>query len=111
MENEPNFNVNILEIIQEMNSFPVGRLGQFDSFIGDIAEKLYDTYEYICELVNTNPIPLTEIEKIRKFLPAIIELFNATYDTEYESHYMDRLQHMLGGMIDDMRTILGEKID
>ena len=97
---ESSLSLDITIEIKEVQSLKITQINKFDSLLMDIANKVYDTYEYILdskkEPAKIKNVVKEESEKMIKDLTRIEKqsraLMDLLYAMDYESKNMDRLQ-------------------
>ena len=93
----------LLDLSLEIKKVNNLTLKQIDEFFSELTNKIYDTYDYICELDETpiyiKTLSSKEIEVLKGNLQRInkqsIELNDMLCDIDYENKNIDRTQHML----------------
>ena len=97
---------------KKTEAFPMSQHSKFDGFLLDVANAIYDTYEYIIEFdydvikgINRKELEkmIVDLERIEKqsteFLDYLCEL-------DFDSKNMDRVQMGLCNMEDEIPVIL-----
>ncbi|MFM7021965.1 MAG: hypothetical protein ACKOXB_03235 [Flavobacteriales bacterium] len=106
------FSIQLSAFIQQLNTLPVSQLYKLDSILSDLANHVYDIGEYTSDLLEG--ADAFDIEQKSKTLQEIVDLekelislSDILYKMDYDSHYMDRTQHTLAGVFDDVEELKG----
>lgn len=96
---------------EKVNTMPATQLKKLDEILFDLANHAYDTYEYVLDLKERiKDLPKLEAESMMNDLTALQKqvnpLMNTLCDMDYDSKYMDRVQHTLGTIEDEIPALL-----
>jgi hypothetical protein len=104
-------NSRIDAFVEQLNSLPVTQLNRLDGILSDLGNHILEIDEVLSETQiksenlkekKTRIASLTELEK------QLSELSELLYGMVYDSHYMDRTLHALGGLQEDVEKLLKE---
>ncbi|HXB39814.1 MAG TPA: hypothetical protein VNZ49_04680 [Bacteroidia bacterium] len=105
--------IKLTDFVQQLQSLPVTKLHRLDSILSDLANHVHDIGEYIEALQKEakgldskkKKKELAEITTLKKQLNSVLKLL---YKMDYDSHYMDRAQHMSGCVMDNLKGLITE---
>lgn len=103
----------LIDLAQKIQSLPVIKLRQLDAMLSDLANHIYDIGEYVSKSQREiKSLPLKQKEKMLAEITTLeeqcVSVSNMLYEMNYDSHYMDRVQHMLAYVIKNTKELITE---
>jgi hypothetical protein len=105
--------IKLSDFTQQIQSLSVSQLRGLDAILSNLANHIHDIGEYISELqkelkgLNTKQ-KKKELAEIILLEKQFVTVFNLLYKMNYDSHYMDRAQHILGSVRNDIKELKTE---